>query len=774
MAEKYLYPVFAKRKILPYFFFGFLAVLIVVRLAFLQIDNYEDLQAKALDEITVESTTPAERGDIYDRDMNTLATSVTSWRVFISPLDIVRLEKETKTESFFYSVLGEFSLQETERFASPSEKIIKGLSEILDVKEEKVRSLVAKTHRRDETVRNYVDEEMKDKVLEFIEENGFSNCVHCEAVSKRYYGGGSLAANALGFTGTEGKGLYGLELQYDTEMTGTEGRYIYARDATGREMPYDYEVYIEPEKGLSLVTTIDSTIQRWLEEQLAETFEDSMPTNRAAGMVMNVKTGDVYAMAVAPSFDLNDPYVLNDYYSAILSNSEYEEGTEEYSEEKSKLLLEMWSNKNISELYEPGSTFKILTCSMALEDGVCSLSDQFYCPGFYKVPGFSTPIKCHRTYGHGDMTFMTGLQKSCNPCLMMIAGKIGSTRFYDYMESFGYFERTGVDLPGEAETYFFSRDGLGPVELAVASFGQRFKVTMIRQLAAIASVANGGTLVTPHLVSSLIDEDGKVVSSYEDEKVRQVISKDTAKKITETLVGSVYVEGGNGNAYVKGYRIAAKTGTSEKFEILDENGQSYLRIGSTVAYGPEEDPEIAVIMIVDEPQCSNKYGSNVAAPYVSRLLSKVFPYLGIEPTYTAEELETLELNVGTYMGLDVETARKNAVMAGLVCEVVGDGKIVTSQMPSAGTAVTKGYGRVVLYTDNQTGKNTVSVPNVEGHTAAGANSALTNAGLSVCIIGGDPAQSGTTYVYSQSIPAGTMVQRGTVVEIEIRHTGLTD
>ncbi|MBQ2118070.1 MAG: PASTA domain-containing protein, partial [Clostridia bacterium] len=511
-----------------------------------------------------------------------------------------------------------------------------------------------------------------------------------------------------------------------------------------------------------------------LERQLELTFAYSAPNARAAGVVMNVKTGAVLAMGVAPGFDPNSPYTLNSWYQGRLDASGKEEGTSEYNELKKDYLLEMWSNKTVSELYEPGSTFKVITAAMALESGAVRETDHFYCNGAYYVGGFKTPIHCHLLWGHGDVTFRTGLQKSCNPTLMATSERIGADRFYDYFGAFGFFARSGVDLPGEALTYFHSKEGFGPVELAVASFGQRFKTSMIQQITAISCVANGGSLITPHLLSALVDENGKTVYSYEPEVKRQVISESVSRQINDILEESVFVQGGNPNAYVKGYRVSAKTGTSEKFDVLDENGNSYLRVGSTVAYAPANDPEIAVLIIVDEPTCSNTYGSNVAAPYVAQLLSEALPYLGFEPSYTAEELATLEMNVGNYVGLSVSEAKEKGRSAGLTVDVVGDGATVTSQVPSSGVYVTKGSARVVLYTGNELAKNSITVPDVAGQTAAAASQSLVNAGLSVHVIGATDAGTTGAVVIEQSPSAGEVVTKGTVVTITMRHLGNTD
>ncbi len=774
MTGRSLLYVFSRRKLPVYLALLLAFSFIIGKLFYMQVMQYDYYQEKVIDQVTVESTEKAARGNIYGANMEVLATNITAWRVFISPRDIKKAESKTSVSRVFARFRGEMTVSETEGALDQSEVISRGLADILDVDYETIKKKTEKKNRLDETIKAQVDEKTKNRVLEFVEQNGLTNQVHVQALSVRYYPHGSVAGAVLGFTGTDGNGLYGLEYSYDSELTGTPGRYITARDGYGNDMPYDYETYFEAESGLSVVTTIDPVIQKSLERQLELTFAYSAPNARAAGIVMNVKTGAILAMGVAPGFDPNSPYTLNSWYQGRLDASGKEEGTSEYNELKKDYLLEMWSNKTVSELYEPGSTFKVITAAMALESGAVRETDHFYCNGAYYVGGFKTPIHCHLLWGHGDVTFRTGLQKSCNPTLMATSERIGADRFYDYFGAFGFFARSGVDLPGEALTYFHSKEGFGPVELAVASFGQRFKTSMIQQITAISCVANGGSLITPHLLSALVDENGKTVYSYEPEVKRQVISESVSRQINDILEESVFVQGGNPNAYVKGYRVSAKTGTSEKFDVLDENGNSYLRVGSTVAYAPANDPEIAVLIIVDEPTCSNTYGSNVAAPYVAQLLSEALPYLGFEPSYTAEELATLEMNVGNYVGLSVSEAKEKGRSAGLTVDVVGDGDSVTSQVPSSGVYVTKGSARVVLYTGNELAKNSITVPDVAEQTAAAASQSLVNAGLSVHVIGA--TDSGTTgaVVIDQSPSAGEVVTKGTVVTITMRHLGNTD
>ena len=770
MAQRNVNSITAKRGIILLAFFALFAAFLAFVVFKMQVFEYEEYQEKVIEQITVENTVAAERGTIFDRNGNVIATNQTTWRVFISPLDIQNAMHSSAIERAIYRVRYGETLAVSLVGERQDELIANGLSEILDVDADLILEKAAKVGRRDETIKKNVDKETADKVLEFIDEYGLSRQVHLEATNKRYYTYGNMAAQTIGFTGADGQGLYGLEYMYNEELTGVEGKYIIAQDARGNEMAYDYESYIEPIDGYDMITTIDERIQHELDLQVAATVEDNAPLNRAVGIAMNPKTGAVYAISIQPDFDLNNPYVLDYLSEETLEASGYESGSDEYNTLLTQLRQKMWSNKATTELYEPGSTFKPVTTAMALEEGVVTPTEQFTCVGVLNVGGWG--IHCHVTRGHGRVTFARGLQQSCNPVLMTIAARVGAEKFYDYFESFGYLEKCGIDLPGEAQTIFFKKDAMGAADLAVASFGQRFKVNPISQLTAISVIANGGYLVTPHLLDKFVDDDGSVIYEYDTEPKRQVISKETATTITEILEAGVSGDGGAKNAYVKGYKIAAKTGTSEKFDDPD----SEMRISSTVAYAPAEDPQIAVIIVVDEPTGETVYGSRVAAPYVARFLENVLPYLGVEPSYTDEELATLQASVPRYIGSDVATAKAEIAKLGLKAEVVGNGDTVTAQMPSRGTKISKENGKVILYTDNADPEGrTVKVPEVLGMTAAEANVKLVNAGLNVAIEGAQNYEKGSgAIVTSQSSAAGSEVPYGTVVSIEVIHMDGTD
>ena len=588
----------------------------------------------------------------------------------------------------------------------------------------------------------------------------------------RHYPQGSLASHVLGFTDADGTGIYGVEYYYNNIMEGKSGRYITAQDARHQDMPFEYETYVEAENGYNIVTTIDIMIQKTLENQLEIAMRDHGAANRVCGIVMDVNTGAILAMATAPSFDLNNPRQLDEYSQAKLSK--YQEGTEEYTNYRFELMYEMWKNKAITETYEPGSTFKIITTAMALEEGVVTPEEYFYCDGsFYDPEVYERPIHCHERSGHGSVPFRVALQQSCNPTMIRLGLRITREKFYNYFKQFGYGAVTGIDLPNEAATFYHKYEDFGLSSLAVYSFGQTFKTTAIQQITAISSVANGGYLVTPHILKEIVDDDGNVIERYETDVKRQVVSTEVCKTITDILEEGVSGNGGARNAYTKGYKVAAKTGTSEKKDKRDENGEYTLNVGSCVAFAPAEDPKGAVIFIVYAPMIGATFGSVVAAPYVSNILSSILPSLGYEASYTEEEMKSLEIAVPGYVGGNVTAAKEDLARRGVMCEVVGNGELITGQNPEAGSAIVKENGTVYLYTEGESVNADVSVPDLIGKSAEAANRMLVNIGLNVSVSGASNGSAGAT-VTSQSIAAGTLVAKGTVVEIGVMHEITSD
>lgn len=713
----------------------------------LQIFHFGTYREKVLEQITVGSSLPASRGIIYDRNGNVLAENKTVWRIYLSPVDI---SKKSRRSGKDYATI-----------------IADGLASLLHVDRDTVYAKAIKKGYLDQTVYKNADEALTKQVLLFAKENKLTDMIHAEAGTTRYYPYGSLAAHTIGFTGSDNQGLYGLEAYYNSVLSGTDGQYMAAVDSQGIKLPSGYTDFIEAEEGLSLVTTLDLYMQKELEHQLEQALLASDAQNRVTGVVMQVKTGDILAMATAPTFNLNDPYRLDAYSEERLASSSFSEGSKEYKAYQKELLYKMWANKAVSEIYEPGSTFKIVTVSAALEAKAVTPDTPFHCPGYYVVGGCR--IRCHKHGGHGSLTLAEGLQQSCNPVMMQSAERLGKESFYSYFKAFGYTQKTGIDLPGEALGVSHSLSSLGSTELATSSFGQRFKVSILQQLCAVAAVANDGVLVTPHLLSSFQDSSGKTVFKYQQSEKRQVISAATASIVSSILEGGVSGDGGARNAYVDGYRIAAKTGTSEKFEVLDAGGNSFLRIGSCVAFAPYDNAEIAVILVVDEPTSANKYGSATAAPYIGAYLASVLPYLGVESSY-----ETKKAEVPFLTGLSVSDAKKRLAERGLTYETVGTGSTVLSQAPAYGTLLLPEQGKVVLYLSEEIEQ--IKVPTFTGKTLEEVFSLLKSCGLTVAVNG--VAQNNTASksatVLSQSLPPGETVPRGTSITLYVLHTADSD
>lgn len=707
----------------------------------LQIVGYEAYQRKVIEQITIGSSLSAERGTIYDANGNILATNQTVWRIYISPVDI---KKGMKRKGVPYD-----------------DMIAKGLSSILEIDYDVIYAKAQKSAYLDQTVKRDVSEEIAKEVLLFAKENGLSAMIHTESGTKRYYPYKTLASHTIGFTGSDNSGLFGLEAYYNDVLSGEDGKYVTAVDSQGIRLPISFSDFISAKNGRSITTTLDLYVQSALEQSLEEALIASDVQNRATGIVMNVKTGAILAMATAPSFDLNDPYTLDEASQKKLDEKTADASSAEYKTLKTSLLYEMWRNKAVSEIYEPGSTFKIVTASIGLESGAVTASTRFSCPGYYTVGGCR--ISCHKRGGHGSLTFAEGLMQSCNPVMMQSAERFGKETFYRYYEAFGYTEKTGIDLPSEAKGLFHTLSSIGSTELATASFGQRFKVSVIGQLCAVAAVANGGILVTPHLLSSICDEDGRTLFEYQTQEKRRVISNKTASLVSSILEEGVSGDGGSKNAYTEGYRIAAKTGTSEKFEILDANGKSFLRIGSCVAFAPYDAAEIAVIFIVDEPTSQNKYGSTTAAPFVSSLLSRILPYLGFEKEKSGESVTVPDVE-----GMSISKAKSTASALGISVQVIGSGESVISQVPSRGSVISKDTACLVLYACEE--RSDISVPSVIGKTLFDAVRSLTDAGCNIALKGINGHEiASDAIVVSQSLPPGSKVSVGTLIEIRLIH-----
>lgn len=722
--------------------------ILIIRLFYLQVVQADMWKEKASSQQMYSTSISANRGNIYDRNMKTLAKSVTVWTVFISPAE----------------------MEEDQR-----ELVASGLSEILDVDYDMVYEKSLKTWRYNETIKKKVDNDTADEVTAFIKENDIKG-IYLSEDTMRYYPYGNLASTVLGFTGNDGTGAYGLEAYYNKTLSGTNGVIASVRNAKGTAMPFSEQQIYDAEDGQSLVLTIDETVQHYLEKHLENAVQEHEVQNRAVGIVMNVKTGEILGMSTKPDFDPNNPSEIYD----TNTKAELDEMKEEAGDDEEKLdeyytalgeaQMAQWRNKAISDPYEPGSVFKLITASAALETGTVTGSTPFYCPGYIEVAG--NRISCWKIGGHGAIDFVGAIKGSCNPAFIMTGQALGAELFMEYLDKFGLYDITGVDLPGEATSIMHSWETMmneNMASLSSASFGQTFKVTALQLMTAVNASVNGGYLMQPYIVSQVLDSDGNVVSNTEPVVVRQVISEETSALIASYAEQVVSGEGGSGaRAAVPGYRIGGKTGTSQK---LDQEGDDIIL--SFYGFAPADDPEIAVLVMLDEPQKNNQYGSVIAAPVVGNILADILPYLGFEPNYTEEQLSSADMATPYLINYGLQEAQTNLVQAGLQYRVVGNGTTVVDQTPGAAMPI-PGGGTVVLYTE-ETERQTAAVPYVIGKSGNEANRMILNAGFNIKIEGESIEHEGCVAV-SQSIEAGENAEIGTVITVtfEVQGNALPD
>ncbi|MBE6845307.1 MAG: PASTA domain-containing protein [Ruminococcus sp.] len=744
--------------------------LLIMQLFKLSVIENSFYQNKANDVHFGEISISANRGSIYDANGVILAQSATVYKVFMDP-DLFKKELED---------IGEAAEGETSPEAEALKKeVITFLANKLELTEDKIRESMEKNSQY-EVLKTKVEKSVADEITAFMDKKDM-NSIQIEQDTKRYYPQDELAASVIGFTNGDGDGQYGIEAQYDEYLAGTDGKVISAKDAYGNEMPYRYAKTYEAQDGNSVYLTIDRTLQYSLEKNLEEAISEFKVEDRACGIIMNAKTGAVLAMATSPGFDLNNPGDVSDQLIAQMAQdmefypefdpnefiTEDKAGAmveslseEQYNEAYMSAREQQWKNKAITELYIPGSVFKVITSSAALEEKAITIEDSFDCTGALVVVEGTDPIHCWKTSGHGLQTFTEAITNSCNPAFMDIGRRLGAESFFNYFKSFGLTERTGIDLPAEATSYYQSLNGMGAVELASCSFGQTNKITPIEMITAYAAVINGGELVTPYVVSKIVDNDGNVVLTNEKTVKRQVISKETSEIMCQTLE-TVAVQNG---AYIKGYHVGGKSGTSEKLDEYEGSEEEPMRyVGSYCSFAPANDPEIIMLIMIDEPMSGEYYGSKVAVPCSRKVMEEILPYLGYYPEYTAEEAENLDVVVPLVEDLTVEEAKAQIESEGLTCEVVGNGTTVVGQMPITATTVAKG-GIVVLYTENNYSTEYVEVPEMKGYTVDDANYIMTSCGLNF-IAKGASTDNGSAVVLSQSEPTGSKVPRGTVVEL---------
>lgn len=717
-----------------------LFVVLFFKLYQLQIGRHDELQKKAINQQVRSTVVTASRGTIYDASGNILAISSTAETVFLDPNAIDK------------------ALSDTEKpVAWTRELIAQRLGEILGISEDSILEKMERTYSQYEVLKLRVDEDVANEVRSFINEYSVKG-IYLSPDAKRYYPYGTLASQVIGFVGTDNTGLYGLEAQYEDQLEGQTGLVVTARDNAGNDLLYEYEQYHAAQNGSNLVLTLDATVQYYLEKGIEEMLDQFDAKNGATGIVMNAKTGGILAMASYPNYDLND--------ASNVQDARLRAAIEDGSASLSEMQLRQWRNKALNDTYEPGSTFKILTLAAALEEGVIDDSTTVNCTGSINVMG--STIRCSNHDGHGQQSLVETVAHSCNPAFITYGLKVGTEKYYDYMKSFGLMEQTGIDLGGEATGIFASPENMTQLDLACYAFGQNCNVTPVALIAAQAACINGGYLHAPYLVEQIVDSDGNVTYQHDNTPVRQVISEETSAHVRECLE-YVVSDGTGRNGQVKGYRVGGKTGTADK-------GQTGDLVVSFVSFAPADDPQVIILVTMDTPSRSagtSVSGGSMVAPVNSKIMADILPYLGIEPTYSAEELLGADTTVPYVIGSTVEDARSRMEARGFTCKVVGSGGTVTDQTP-AGGAVIPGKATIILYAGAEKPNTMYTVPQLVGKTAAEANVAATNAGLLVRFSGATQTTSGNIRVLSQSLEAGQQVPAGTVITVQLGDTNMSD
>ncbi|MEG1175488.1 MAG: penicillin-binding transpeptidase domain-containing protein, partial [Ruthenibacterium sp.] len=683
------------------------------------------------------------RGTIYDANMKILARSSTVWTIVASP----------------------YSMNQN---GTNVNMVATKLSEILGLPAEEILAKLLKTESAYQPIKRKVEKPVADQIMAWIQEYNKTDAaktapitgISLEQDSKRYYPYGSLASTMLGFTNSDGAGLTGVELRYNDDLTGTPGRILTAKNAMGYEMDGDYKAEYPAEDGYSLVLTLDETVQQCLEKYLNKAIKDSNVSNRGCGIVMNVKTGAILAMATLPDYDLNDPYTL---YDTELANTIAAIGDEtERTAARQKAQQEMWRNKAVQDIYEPGSVFKVITASAALDSGKADLNTSFSCAGRLHIVN-DISMRCAHEEGHGTLDFYGGLNNSCNPYFIQLAWQMGKETFCDYLQAFGFYEKTGIDVPNEAQSNVYPVDKMNITELSSSAFGQSSQVTPIEMITAVSAAVNGGKLLQPYVVQQVLDKNGNIVENREPNVKRQVISEETSAILAGLLEKSV-ATGQNKLANVKGYRVGGKSGTSQKQTVTVGNEEDTLRIASFCGFAPADDPEIACIIVLDEPHDKfNSFGGRLCGPVVGSIMAETLPYLGVEPQYTEEDLATVAETIPNVTGMTVLDANSKLNALGFATKESGGGDAVTYQYPAAGTSLSR-QSVVVLYTDEGSQGTNVIVPDTAGKSVPYTREMLKSSGLNLEIAGVDE-ENPNVQAMSQSIAAGTEVTMGTVVQV---------
>ena len=715
-------------------------IVLFFKLYSLQITRHEELQSKAVSQQTRSSVVNADRGTIYDASGNILAISSTAETIFLSPKEINDALNDEKNPVTW-----------------TKETLADALADILDVSEEGILKKMARTNSMYEVLKYRVEEDVANEVRQYINDHKVKG-VFLTTDAKRYYPYSDLASHVIGFVGTDYTGLYGLEAEYDKDLQGKSGLVVTAKDNKQNDMLFEYSQYFDPEDGDQLQVTLEATVQYYLQKGMEDMCDAFSPANGATGIVMDVRNGGILAMASYPNYDLNDFSTVTD--QTLLERIERGEI------DTGDAQLIQWRNKALNDTYEPGSTFKILTLSAALEEGLIDKNTTVNCSGAVTISGQT--IHCSSKAGHGLQNLEQTVGNSCNPAFISYGLKLGTEKFYEYMRSFGIMSPTGIDLGGEATGVFAADANFTQLDLACYAFGQNFTVTPLALITAQAACVNGGYLYTPHFAQQITDSDGNVIWQHDDTPVRQVISEETSATVRECLE-YVVAKGTGKNGQVAGYRIGGKTGTADK-------GQTGDVVVSFLCFAPADDPQIMMLITMDTPSRSTGTyvsGGNMVAPYASHIMEEILPYLGIEPSYSAEELMGVDTTVPNVIGMSVQEAEDRMKERGFTCKVEGDGETITDQTPVGG-AIIPGKSTVVLYAGMDKPDKMCTVPSLVGRTASEANTAATNAGLLLRFTGTTSSESNTVLVFSQDLEAGTEVPAGTVITVRLGDTTVRD
>ena len=711
-------------------------LILVIKLFSLQILRHDELEAKALDQQTRSTEVAATRGTIYDRNGNIMAISATAETVFLSPLEMDRALSDKDNP-----------------VAWTKDSVAQKLSEILEINKEGILKKMERTDSQYEVLKLRVEEDVADQIRTFINDEGVVG-VYMVTDAKRYYPYATLASQIIGFVGTDNYGLYGLEARYNDVLDGETGLVVSTKDPTGSDMLYGYEQYYKAQNGSDIVLTLDATVQYYVEKALSE-MVTSTEAQGATGIVMDVETGAVLAMASSPTYDLNDPSAV--YESRLASL--VKDGQLNLADAQ----LRQWRNRAINDTYEPGSTFKVLTLAAALEEGVIDENTTFDCTGSIHV--LDATIHCSNRAGHGHQTLEQTAGNSCNPAFITYGLRLGTEKFYRYMKDFGLVNGSGIDLEGEALGIFAPQETASELDLACYAFGQNFNTTPVALISAQAACINGGYLHTPYVVERVVDSEGNVLSSHDSTPVRQVVSEETSALVRQCL--EYVVSSGTGrNGQVHGYRIGGKTGTADK----GNTGEVVL---SFMCFAPADDPKYIMLLTLDSPTGEGRGGGGTVAPYASRIMGEILPYLGVEPSYSAEELLGSDTTVNYVIGMTVADAEEKLKSKGFSVKVVGDGDTVTDQTPEGGTVI-PGKSRVILYAGSEKPDTLCTVPSLVGLSPSEANMAVSSAGLLLRFTGTTDSGSGSVRVINQSEAVGAQVEAGTVISVQLSDSGVTD